>query len=205
MNETVDYFHLRTNTMDPSYQQKSAHADAMRTTLCTGCAFPRPNAGAIDVWLQEERAPRDKPLNFLCGCGIGLIHQELLEMLVGVDIDRDLFLGRVFNRHDRECLEWRSFHGRHTVTVRGSKEAEHHRCEVCGRSIYFARGKRYLYPAPSTDATILCTDEAGLLVHAEIAARVKIRKWRKMKVERLPIPAVPPDGFGLLPYREAQT
>jgi len=103
MTSNTLFFHLGTLTMDPCFQLKEAHAEAMRTTLCPGCAHPRPGATAIDVRLQEERSPRDKPLNFLYGCGIGLIHQELLEMLAPTDVGRDLYLGRVYNSQGHEC------------------------------------------------------------------------------------------------------
>jgi hypothetical protein len=188
--------------MDPCFQLKEAHAEAMRMTLCPGCAHPRPGATAIDVWLQENRSPRDKPLNFLYGCGIGLVHQDLLEQLNSADVDRDLYLGRVYNRHGQECADWRTFHGRRKVIVRGSKEGSYRTCEECGRNIYFAKGKQYLCPAPPEDACIYGSDESGLVVSLHTAEKVRARRWRKVRIERLPIVEVPPDGFGPLPYRE---
>jgi hypothetical protein len=203
-NDTI-FFHLATLTKDPCFQLKEAHAEAMRTTLCPGCAHTRPGVKAIDVWFQEDRAPRDKPMNFLYGCGIGLIHRQLLELLAPEDADRDLFLGRVHNRHGRECVDWRTFHGRRTVIIRGNKNAEYRTCEVCGRNIYHATGQSYLCPAPPADASIYGSNLGGLVVSIDVAERVKAKRWRKVAIEELPVLEPPPDGFGHLPYREAES
>jgi hypothetical protein len=196
------FFHVGTLTMDPCFQLKEAHAEAMRTTLCPACAHPRPDATAIDVWLQEDRSPHDRPLNFLYGCGIGLIHREMLELLENNDLTRDLYFGRVYNNRGEECAKWQTFHARHTLIVRGSNGAEYRTCNECGRNIYHATGKSHLFPAPPGDATIFGSNEAGLVVPAGIAARVKAKKWRKVSIDELPVVEVPADGFGLLPYRE---
>lgn len=199
------YFHLGTLTKDPCFQLPQAHAEAMRTTLCVGCAHPRPDTKAVDVWLQEDRSPKNPPLNFLYGCGIGLIHRELLELFPPAEIGRDLHLGRVHNRFGDVCSEWHTFHGRRKVIFRGSKDAEYRTCEVCGRNIYHARGRPFLFPAPSKDAEIFSSNLSGLVVLPEVAERVTARRWRKVSIEEMPVLDPPPDGFGDLPYRVAST
>lgn len=196
------FFHISSLSRDPCFQNKEAHAEAMRTTLCPGCAHPRPTAGAIDVWIQEERSPEDKPLNTLYGCGIGLIHDSMLELL-GPAADHDLYLGRVYNDRDQRSIGWHTFHGRRKVVVRGSKEAGHRACEVCARTIYFARGKQYLCPAPAPDVSICTSDESGLVLPRPIADQIRAKKWRRVAIEELPVLDDPPDGFGVLPYRTA--
>ena len=203
MNKHSLFFHLTTLTRHPCFQMKEAHAEAMRTTLCPGCAHPRVEAEGIDVWLQEKRPPRDKPLNFLWGCGIGLIHRELIELIGLAAVERDLYLGLVSDESRRECVEWRTFHGRYTLLFRGSTEAGYRTCAVCGRNIYSAMGKPFLYPAPPNDAMIYGSNLGGLIVPPEIAERVRAKGWRKVSIEKLPVLDEPIDGLGLLPYGEA--
>ncbi len=66
--------------------------------------------------------------------------------------------------------------------------------------LYHAIGKRYLYPAPPNDATISESDLAGLVVPADIAARVQAKRWQKLGIEPLPVLEAPTDGLGQLPY-----
>jgi hypothetical protein len=126
----------------------------------------------------------------------------MLELLPPDDVNRDLYLGRVYNRHGRECVDWRTVHGRRKVIIRGSKEAHFRTCGECGRNIYFATGKRYLSPRPPDDATIFGSDLSGLVVPLSSAERIRAKRWRKVSIETLPVLEVPSDGFGLLPYRE---
>lgn len=195
------YLHLGTLTKDPCFQLPQAHAEAMRTTLCPGCAHPRPSTTAIDVWLQEDGSPKNPPLNFLYGCGIGVIHRELLDLLPTSETGRDLYLGRVHNCFGDVCPDWHTFHGRRKVVFRGSKDAEYRTCDVCGRNIYHATGKPFLFPAPPEDAVLYSSNLGGLVVWPEIGERIAARRWRKVSIEELPVLDPPPDGFGDLPYR----
>lgn len=195
-------FHIISLTRDPCFQNKEAHAEAMRTTLCAGCAHPRPNVGSIDVWLQEERSPQDKPLNSLYGCGIGLIHDALLELL-GPSADHDFYLGRVYNDHDQRSVGWHTFHGRRKMIIRGTKDAHFRTCDRCGRNLYHATGKFFLSPRPPKDAEICGSDLSGLIVPQPLAEKIRAQKWRKVGIYRLPVLDDPPDGFGVLPYRNS--
>ncbi len=204
MNNRASYFHLSTLTKNPCFQTKPAHAAALGTTLCAGCLHPRPDITAIDVWLQGQ-SPRDKPLNFLYACGLGLIHQELVDLLEPIHVERDLYLGRVYNASSRECTDWHTFHGRRTLIMRGSEDAEYRTCPECGRNIYHATGTRYLFPSPPADAEIYGSNLGGLIVPSETAARIKAKRWRVVHVEPLPVVESPADGFGPLPYRNQVT
>jgi hypothetical protein len=75
---------------------------------------------------------------------------------------------------------------------------------VCGRHIYHATGRSYLYPAPRADALIHGSNLGGLVVTPEIAERVRAKRWRKVAIEELPVLDPPPDGFGTLPYRKTE-
>ena len=132
-----------------------------------GRCDPKPGVQAVDVWLQNPRPP-GKSINAVFGCGTGLVHVDVLD-LIGEDIvKRDLYLGRVFGGGDKQLPDWRTYRGRRGVIIRGDKEAANRVCDQCGRNCYFAMGKSYLYPAPPSDATIFESSALGLVVPPEV-------------------------------------
>lgn len=199
MSDPKVYFHLHSKTMHPCSDTKKAYAEALQTWLCAGCARPKPDVQAVDVWLQN-RAPRDKPLNFVFGSAVGLIHKDLLEAIGATIVEQDLYLGQVIGDCGR-LEDWATFRGRRGVIVRGSKDASFRTCPECGRNIYCASGKRYLYPTPPRDATIFESDLFGLVVPPDVYKRVSKRNWRMLAVDSLPVLAEPADGLGELPFR----
>jgi hypothetical protein len=199
MTSEPAYFHLFSNTMNPCFPTAGYHAEAKRTWLCPSCFTPRPGVESVDAWLQD-RAPRDKPLNLVYGCGLGLIHRELLSLVGDELVQRDLYLGRVIGGRGEEIKDWVTFRGRRRVVVRGDKEAGYRLCEDCGRHVYYAAGRQYLHPAPPVDATIFESDVYGLVVPPEIYERIGVRKWRRLAIDKLPILAEPLDGLGVIPF-----
>ncbi len=186
--------------MNPCFGTKHWVADALRTWLCPGCHEPKPGRDALDALLQD-RSPRDKPLNLVYGCGLGLIHRELLDLLGDDVVKRDLYLGRVIGSGDKQVKDWATFRGRERLIVRGIIDPELRVCEQCKRNVYFARGKHYLFPAPVSDDTVFQSDYWGLIVPPEIHARVPAKKWRRLGIEKLPVLDPPPDGLGVIPFR----
>jgi hypothetical protein len=200
MNDTPHFFHLSSKTMNPCYQTKQSHAEAIGVSLCASGLHPRPGIKAIDVWLQE-RAPRDKPLNFVYSSGVGLIHKELLELIGEEIVQRDLYIGRIVGDRGNEITDWVTFRGRREVIIRGSRDAGYRVCKECGRTLYYAAGKRYLYPAPPADVTIFESHLSGLVVPPEVCERVPTKKWRMLGIEKLPVLDLPTDGLGVLPFK----
>lgn len=200
MIDDVMWFHLLSKTMDPCFLTRAAQDEALRSWLCRGCAYPCPGVGPIDVCLQD-RVPRDKPLNLVYGTGVGLIHGELLELIGESIVDRDLYIGHVIGGHGKEVCDWKTFHARCPVIVRGSQEAGYRVCEKCGRNVYCATGRSYLYPAPPGEATVFGSHLYGLVVPRDVFARVSTKQWRMLRVERLPVLAEPADGLGVVPFR----
>jgi len=201
MSDIPIYYHLHARGMNASNQTPEAHARAMETVLCAGCLQPRPGVTTIDVWIQG-RSPTRKPLDSIWGCGVGLMHTSLLE-IIGDDLaTRDLYLGKVTNCSGKLVTDWVTFRGRRRIIIRGIKEAGYRSCTLCGRNHYYAAGKRYLYPAPPSDATIYGSDLNGLVVPPEVYERVMTKKWRQLGVDRLPVVDDPPDGLGIIPFRD---
>jgi len=126
MSDVPVFFHLHSTTMNPCCDTKDSYAEAQRTWLCPGCGYPKPGVKAVDVWLQD-RSPRDKPLNFVYGSGVGLIHKELLDLIGAEIVQRDLYIGRIIGDRGNEVKDWVTFRGRRGVFVRGSKKCFHSR------------------------------------------------------------------------------
>jgi len=198
MNEFTDYFSLRSSTMNACSMTHDARDKARLTWACSDGPHAKPGTEAVDVYLQDP-APRDKPLNFVMFGGITVLHQELLDLLGADNIERDLYIGRVYGRGGKLLNDWVSARGRRHLILRGSREARYRVCAGCGRVLYSAMGKQYLYPAPPTDAAIYESDLLGFVVTHDIAERIAARKWRRISVDPLPVLDEPLDGLGSLP------
>ena len=167
---------LQSTTMNPCFLAEDAYAEAKRSWLCSGCCSPKPGFGAVDARLQE--APKDKPLNFVMGCGLPVAYGKFLDRLGESLVERDLSLGQVFGPDGTRLEDWVTFRGRRRLIIRGSREVSYRRCTECGRDVYFAMGKRYLYPNPPQDVALFESDLFGLVLPEEIFLRVAIEERR---------------------------
>ncbi len=205
MKSAPPFFALRANTMNACSPKRESIAIAQQTWVCTEGPHPKPNAQIVDVWLQE-RTPPDRPLNFLMLGGVPLVHRELLSLLGEDNIERDLYVGRVFGRGDKLLEDWVTARGRRRVILRGVKEASYRLCPDCGRILYSSHDDCYLFPAPPPETAIFESSLFGLVVTREIGERVlaekRARKWRRIAIDPLQILDPPPDGFGVLPGTE---
>jgi len=138
--------------------------------------------------------------------GVPLVHRDLLSLLGDRDIERDLYIGRVFGRGGTLLNDWVTARGRRNLILRGSQEAVYRICRNCSRVFYFSRNNYYLHPAPPNDTAIFESNLCGLVVAREIGERViaekHARKWRRLAIEPLFLLDPPPDGFGVLPGTE---
>ena len=198
MKRLRQYVYLGPLSMNPCFLTRNARDEAARTWACAGCLKPKWGVKAVDVRLQDRR-PRDKPLNFVYGEGVPLVHRELLELIDADIVSRDLYIGRVFGKGGRVVDDWVTARGRRRVVLRGIDDAGFRTCDNCGRMLYGAQGKRFLFPAPPADATIYGTHLAGFVIPLEICARLRAKRWRRLHFEKLPILDPPPDGLGVLP------
>lgn len=169
---------------------------ARQTWFCQGCGGIRRNDAPIDVRLAYGPELKESPLSHVIY--LGLIWKPFLEIFDSAAVQRELLLGRAFGPDGSVLENWLTFHGRHEVIIRGSREAGYRICDLCGRTVYFAMGKRFLYPAPPADVELLSAG-AGCLVLPESAfARLDLAKWRKkVYIEPVAVPDTPLDGLVL--------
>lgn len=195
----MNYVGLETLTMDPCGLTKQAYAEARASWLCTGCCVPKPDVRNLDAILQEP--PADKPLNFIGGCGLSVVYKPFLDRLPAHLIERDLYLGRVYNIDGSLIDDWVTYRGKRRLIIRGTKEAGYRTCTDCGRHVYFAMGKKYLYPKPPDDVTIFeRAGGGGFIIPQDLFTQLDLGKWRKLSIDKLPVLDVPTDGLGELSH-----
>lgn len=187
-------YHVRTATNEPCHLTKDVYAEALNSWLCSGCAAPRPGIEAVDVQLSLSPS-KDSPLNFVFGASVPIARNGFLFRLPIDVLRRDLYLGKVLNARGKVLDDWVTFRGRRRVIVRGSEHASYRVCDVCGRYVYFAMGKKYLFPAPPSDAVIL-QGIYGLVLPKNLFNELHVDDWPGLYVDELPILAEPLDGLG---------
>jgi hypothetical protein len=190
------FYHLRSGTDTPCHLTREAHAEALNTWLCPGCSSPKPGVTSVDVRIQV--APTKDPLNGVFGAGVPIASRKLLTAIDSNLIERDLYLGRVYGPDGRELEAWATFRGKHRLIVRGSEEAQYRTCEICGRMLYFAMGKSYLYPAPPAGVSVFESDLRGLILAEQAFQQSSLENLRGIHIEKLPAVDVPKDSFGEL-------
>ena len=176
---------------------KEHYEEAKRTWLCMGCLRPKQPFHGIDAHIQEQ-TPSDPPLNFVNGCGLGIIRTDFLNQLGSDVVARDLCIGRLLGPDKRQIEEWVTFRGRHSLIVRGSKNVACRHCTECGRFVYFAMGKKYLYPMPRRDVSVFDSGWGGLVVTESVYRGLNVGCWRKMYADKLPVVNEPFDSLGVL-------
>jgi hypothetical protein len=199
MNTQKLYYHLVTASDSPCHLTREGYAEAERTWLCPECYTPRPGLTAIDACIQL--APTKEPLNFIYGAGVPIASKEFFSKLDANMVERDLYLGRLYDSNGIELKHWATFRGKCRLIVRGSKNAQYRICETCGRTVYFAMGKSYLHPDPSPDVGLFESDLRGLILAETIFQQCGLQNTPGIYVQKLPALAMPKDSFGeLAPY-----
>jgi hypothetical protein len=152
------------------------------------------NVGIV-VHIQNDRPAG--VLSAVAGHGVPLIRRDALPVLGERNVSEQLVLGRVFNKFGQEIENWATFRARMRLIVRGTKNVGFRKCDLCGRSIYFAMGKRYLCPMPKEPERLFESHLRGLVLPEKIyiTAESEIKKWRGIQLDRLSVLDLPRDGL----------
>lgn len=191
-----NYIHFSSKTMDPCSLERGAYEEAKRTWLCSGCCSPKPGIQRVDVRIQEEKP--DGPLNIVNGCGVALARRSLLMRFGEKRVSDHLNLGQVYGPDGNPLVDWATFIGKHVLFVRGNKNAQHRVCSECGQNLYFAMGKKYLYPQPPQDVELFQSHLWGLIAPESVAATLGIDESNGVWIERLEVLKEPLDGLPTL-------
>jgi hypothetical protein len=193
------YYQLSSKSRSAFHLTREAYDQARNTWLCVGCASPKPDVREVDLVLEDiEEVPENLPLSFHFGSGVGVARRDFLLSLGEEEVGRDLCLGCVLGPEGQLFNDWVTFIGKHRIIVRGTKHAGARICEECGRQIYFAMGRRYLYPRPPEGVSIFDKGSSGLVVTEALVGRVKLDRWRGLSCLKLPVLGAPLDGLGEL-------
>lgn len=201
MSDASIFYQIEPTTMNPCELSPDSHTKVKQTWLCAGCGNARPDVQGIDIQIDRSTV-KDGPLNF--AAYVPIVQRSFLYQMGEHIADRDLMLGRVYSSNGTELDDWRTYHARRNVIVRGSDDPNDENdqvkfwcCNECGRLVYSAGGIRYLFPDPPNDAEIYET-ALGLLVPDYLFSSLVIPKKAKVYVKRLKVINPPLDGFGVL-------
>lgn len=192
------FYHIQSATMNPCSLTSAAYDWAQENWLCGGCANAKPDALITKVRIHAEDCLEDSPLTFIHGTGVPIVSRSFLAALGGEVVKRDLILGELLDPDGNPLDDWVTFSGRVKLVVRGSKNVSYRTCENCGRHVYFAMGKRYLFPKPPNNVTIFESDLFGLILPLPLYQQLHVRKWRGLIVDELPVLSEPLDTLGEL-------
>jgi len=190
------YSLVESTTRTPANLSMSAKSLARKTWLCPGAGGRHVSIGttSVDVYLAE-RIYGTAVLNAVFGTGVGLAHQNFLDVL-GIDTVREnLYAGRVFGPDGRELPKWSTIRGKHEICVRGSDHVTWHKCEVCGRVLYHSYDPHYLSPEPEVHIQIFDYLGALWVMEQRLAERVVAAHLRGIRTQKLPVLPEPLDGL----------
>jgi hypothetical protein len=145
---------------------------------------------------SRTTGPIDKPLGIEARSGLGLVWTQFLDPLGPELVASELYLGSVMRENRQLVKGWSTFHGRHRVIVRGSKNSlDYRRCQASGRKSDSAKGPYYLCPAPAPEHQILTTD-CGFVLRPELFTLRKIKGQRRsLCIQHLDVLEAPVDGL----------
>jgi hypothetical protein len=196
MKRKATYVELGSTTMNPcDLGSQAAYVEAERTWLCRECGHPKRGVEGVEV--RVSALARDPPLNLVNGTLLGIAYKPFLDRFPRSAVENDLHIGPVYGP-DGKLLDWVTFHGRTRLILRGSKHVSHRICPNCNRDIYFAMGKKYLYPPPPSGVTLFESHACGLIVPLEVFETLDLGKWKRLSIDRLRVLDVPNDGLGEL-------
>jgi len=188
------YYHLQSATLSPCSLTDAGYTVACETWLCPGCCAPLPGTNALDV--QLDHTPHDGPLNFVNGCGVPVALWTFLDAIGKEVVQHELMLGRVYGPDGTTLQEWATFRGKQRLIIRGTNNVSHRRCSDCGRHVYFAMGRRYLFPEPPDGVEIFESDLFGLVLSQHLYSQIEMSKWTNISVDELPVLKAPNDSLG---------
>ena len=189
---TTKYYHAYSATMEGCELTDEARAVAKSTWLCMGCRSPKPGVTSLDVHLGLP--PGDEILNAVSGYGVPIAHRSLLASLEK-EVGKCLYIGKVYGPRGELLKDWATFRGKRRLLIRGSEHVAYRKCTECGRSVYFATGPRYLYPAPPNDIALFESDLRGLIMSEEAFGKSQLDESQGVDIDELTLPASPLDGL----------
>jgi hypothetical protein len=160
---------------------------------CLECRSPVRGTQAVDALVVRDSEP-PSPKSFDAFSGTTLLRRDFLTAFGMENIERDLWVGKVFDEKNVEIEHWATVRPRVERFIRYSSEVTCHSCPGCRRIRYWGRGRPYFCPPPAPGVGIL-TDGFWLVVTREIAFLLNRTRWPKIYLEPVYVRDTPLDGF----------
>jgi hypothetical protein len=190
------YYHVRpTGVNNVLSQDVDDFQSALGVVLCVGCGAPLNPSGPSNVKIQGSRV-RSRMMSFIWGSGLIVASQRFLELIPEKILETELLLGTVIDGFGDRLDGWSTVKARTRVMIRGKRSAQTRVCSLCGRRLYYAAGKHYLYPAPAIGRGVFESNKAGLVFPESVFMKMAIVPGNGFGIERLSVLDSPRDGLG---------
>jgi hypothetical protein len=195
MRPRPDYYHIFNRSNDSVKLDRLERERARDTWLCTKCGNIQLGYKEVDIRLDNQ-SKLGKPLNSVEPGWLGVVWKEFFATIDPNVAARDFWFGSVLDAKGNILDGWASYHGRHRLIVRGTKDVSHRVCERCGQLNYFSAGDQYLCPEPPRDARMYASHVCGIILPTELFERLDTKKWhRKLWIVPLTVELHPKDGL----------
>jgi hypothetical protein len=168
---------------------------AKKLWLCSECGFPKHDVRRVDAVVTG--VPDQSTISFLSGCGVGIAATKFLSELGGANLCSYFHVGEVRDRRGVILKEWATFIGIHKIVVRGTDNATYRKCSLCGNSIYFATGRKYLFPAPNPKVNVFDARWGSLVITESLFRRVNFSHAKNLDLSDLRIANSAIDGIDI--------
>lgn len=195
MSEFYIHFSFGNNTCNMD-REKAKIAEDMWS--CKGCYHPKPDVKALDAHIMDNVL--DGQLNCVWGYALPLARKTFLLRFGEDRVRQCLYIGKVFGPDGELMEDWVTYRGKHSLIVRGTQDAGYRVCDQCGRNVYAAGPRRYLYPAPHEGIEMFQSQSCGLIVPEDIVKELRIGKAQGFRMAKLPVLSQPLDGLPPLPF-----
>ncbi len=191
----MNIYFLNSGTSDPENPERTWLAAMKLSKLCPGCLRIKPGLSGLDVKLQFP--PENIAMNVVAGVPIGIAKSKFLEELCAMD-GAKLKLGDVVAPNDNVITGYVTFYSESVVSFRGDKRSTCVACTVCGRSLYWPAGKRYVLQNEVGEGDVWYNSFCTLLVSQTVMQSVDLTRWKGIRAEKVSVREDPADSFGEL-------
>lgn len=187
MKPFFDYFHL-SNMRDFGFTLKESWLDRCAARhFCESCGLRLSKCGTISIQITARNIPPKIGLGAFGLWDIGFIHHALIDGLNGLMQEHFRF-GKVRNLAGTMIPDWFTFCSKGSrVPIRSHAPLTADRCPDCGRISFAALPvkNRYVVTRKPLTLPLYESNEAQLIIRADIYARIENVVPRTIQVEKL--------------------
>lgn len=169
-------------------------------SVCPDCRRFRGVLRSTGYSVHLTKRPRQAALNWAIGPrGIyDLIRRDFCEMLLD-GVKHDLRLGRVFLANGQELVGYATYIGKVPLVIRGGPKSYCRVCAVCESFIYSPATPEGVCRSSLREQGVYQSAGGGLILEKSVFLRIETRRWKGLKVNRLPVLDKALDGLTEFP------